>query len=190
MTCNNCNANFCKTGKDCYPDNNAGILSQYQNEDLEMAKIAAAVEADYYMKATRIEELRYFSERMGYKKIGLASCIGLRKEAQYVVKYLEQFFETHLIICKNGSFDKEELGLDKQEPRSFESMCNPIGQAKFLNDLGTDLNVIVGLCIGHDILFQKYSQAPVTTLIVKDRVLGHNPIAAIYSGYYKKILFK
>lgn len=190
MTCKNCAANFCETGKDCYPENNAEILKQYQGEDLEMAKIAAAVEADYYMEATRIEELRYFSERMGYKKIGLASCIGLRKEAQYVVKYLEQFFETHLIICKNGSFDKDKLGLDKQEPGSFESMCNPIGQAKFLNELGTDLNVIIGLCIGHDILFQKYSKAPVTTLVVKDRVLGHNPIAAIYSGYYKKILFK
>lgn len=51
----------------------------------------------------------------------------------------------------------------------------------------TDLNIAIGLCVGHDALFSKYSDAPVTTLIAKDRVLGHNPVAALYSGYYKKL---
>ena len=35
-----------------------------------------------------------------------------------------------------------------------------------LNEVGTDLNVIVGLCVGHDIAFTQHSKAPVTTLIV------------------------
>ena len=54
---------------------------------------------------------------------------------------------------------------------------------------GTDLNVMVGLCMGHDIIFTQHSKSPVTNLIVKDRVLGHNPAAAIYSRYYLKKRF-
>ena len=69
----------------------------------------------------------------------------------------------------------------------FEPICNPIAQARLLNNAKTDLNLVVGLCIGHDILFLKNAQAPSTVLIVKDRVLGHNPAAAIYlsHSYYQ-----
>ena len=76
----------------------------------------------------------------------------------------------------------EELG---------RNICNPIMQAKLLNDAHTDLNVVVGLCVGHDSLFYKYSDALVTTAVTKDRVMGHNPVAALYTaeGYYKKKLF-
>ena len=64
-------------------------------------------------------------------------------------------------------------------------------QAEVLNREKTELNVMVGLCLGHDILFIKYSKADVTPLIVKDRVTGHNPIAALYTSesYYKKKLW-
>ena len=68
-------------------------------------------------------------------------------------------------------------------------MCNPLGQATVLNNEGTELNIILGLCIGHDILFNQYSAAPVTTLAVKDRVLTHNPLGAVYSKYYLKRRF-
>jgi len=63
-------------------------------------------------------------------------------------------------------------------------MCNPVMQAKVLEENSTELNIIVGLCLGHDILFSKYSHVAVTTLIVKDRLLAHNPAGALYSGYY------
>jgi uncharacterized metal-binding protein len=66
-----------------------------------------------------------------------------------------------------------------------EAMCNPIGQAMLCNQAGTQLNLIIGLCIGHDILFAKYSEAMATTLIVKDRVLGNNPASAVYSKYIR-----
>ena len=71
-----------------------------------------------------------------------------------------------------------------------EALCNPVLQARLLNKEKTDLNVIIGLCVGHDSLFIKYSKAPVTTLITKDRVLGHNPAAALYTSgfYYKRLL--
>jgi len=64
--------------------------------------------------------------------------------------------------------------------------CNPIAQALLLNEVETDFNIIVGLCVGHDSLFIKYSKAPVTVLIAKDRRLAHNPAAALYTYYYNK----
>lgn len=67
-------------------------------------------------------------------------------------------------------------------------MCNPILQAKQLNAGKTDLNVVIGLCVGHDSLFNKYSDALVTTLLTKDRVPGHSAAAALYLR--KDILFK
>jgi uncharacterized metal-binding protein len=86
--------------------------------------------------------------------------------------------------------DKTELcvsqGYKIGDAGKFEAGCNPIVQALLLNTVKTDLNVIVGLCIGHDILFTKYSKAPVTTLIVKDRYTGHNPLAALYSNYHMR----
>ena len=61
-------------------------------------------------------------------------------------------------------------------------------QAELLNNAGTDLNLIVGLCLGHDIVFTQHSKAPVTTLIVKERLLGHNPVIALYSSYHRGIV--
>ena len=80
----------------------------------------------------------------------------------------------------------KKLGLPKIHGDGFEATCNPVGQALLLEEEGTDLNVILGLCLGHDVLFTKHSKAPVTTLAVKDRVLAHNPLGVIYSGYYRR----
>jgi len=68
-------------------------------------------------------------------------------------------------------------------------MCNPISQAMVLNDDKTDFNILLGLCVGHDSLFIKYANAYTTVLVVKDRVLGHNPVAALYTadGYYQRL---
>ena len=69
----------------------------------------------------------------------------------------------------------------------YEPMCNPIAQALLLNEQHTQFNLALGLCVGHDALFCKYSDALVTTLAAKDRVLGHNPLAAVYcaEGYFQ-----
>ena len=75
-----------------------------------------------------------------------------------------------------------------KDPENFESSCNPLLQAEIFNTIKTDFNIIIGLCIGHDMLFTKYSKAPVTTLIVKDRYSGHNPVISLYSRYYKDIV--
>ena len=94
--------------------------------------------------------------------------------------------------AKSGNIPKEEIGLadrEKVKPGGFEPMCNPVAQAELLNSHGSEFNIVLGLCLGHDSLFFKYSKALSTVLIAKDRVLGHNPIAALQTAdtYYSRI---
>jgi uncharacterized metal-binding protein len=58
-----------------------------------------------------------------------------------------------------------------------------------LNENKTEFNVVMGLCVGHDSLFLKYAEVPCTVLAAKDRLLGHNPLAAIYTidSYYRSL---
>ena len=77
---------------------------------------------------------------------------------------------------------KVELGIDERCNAVGVNACNPILQAKMLNKEKTDMNIVVGLCVGHDSLFYKYAEALTTTLVVKDRVMGHNPVAALYTS--------
>lgn len=172
------------------------VTQIYKNDEFvsKVARAAAEVEGTYYGKLTRVEEIIAFANRIGAKKIGIATCIGLINESKLFAKILKvNEIESYGIICKVGSIDKTQIGVDesfKLEKGCHEAMCNPVLQAKLLNKENTDLNVIVGLCVGHDSLFIKYSDAPVTTLITKDRVLGHNPAAALYTSgfYYKRLL--
>jgi len=141
----------------------------------------------------RIVEIVEFAQRMNYKRLGLAFCIGLRKEAREVEKLLRsRGFEVVSALCKIGCTPKEAIGVrDDEKIRigSFEAMCNPIAQAYVLNDAKTDFNVLIGLCVGHDSLFLKYAAAPSTVFAVKDRLLGHNPLAAVYNidSYYRSL---
>jgi uncharacterized metal-binding protein len=96
------------------------------------------------------------------------------------------------VACKNGGVAKERLGLrdeDKIRPGGFEAMCNPISQAELLNDAGCELNIVLGLCVGHDSLFFRASQGLATTLVAKDRVLAHNPVGALQLAdtYFQRI---
>ena len=139
---------------------------------------------DNYGGKTRIKEIIDFCRQMKYKKIGLAFCVGLSKEANIFIKILKNNgFEVESLICKVGSLERKIIGIeDCNVP-----MCNPIAQAKFLNEEKTEYNIVLGLCVGHDTLFFKYSKAPVTVLAVKDRALAHNPLGALYlaDGYFK-----
>jgi uncharacterized metal-binding protein len=140
---------------------------------------------------TRVEETVEFCKRMGYKKIGMATCMGLLQEAGIFAKILRKNgFEVFGIGCKAGAVLKVSVGIPAECEAVRKNMCNPILQAKTLNVEHTELNVVIGLCVGHDSLFYKYSEAPVTTLVVKDRVLGHNPVAALYQtkAYYSRLL--
>jgi len=162
--------------------------SAYRETAGNLACYSARVEAAGYGTWPRVREIMEFSRLAGFKKLGLAFCVGLRREALEVCKIFESNgFAVASVMCKTGSRPKEELGLreeDKVRPGQFEAMCNPVAQAILLNKAETDLNVLLGLCVGHDSLFIKYSNAPITVLAVKDRVTGHNPLAAVYATHY------
>jgi uncharacterized metal-binding protein len=173
------------------------VLERYREEgpDRHVARNAALVEAHGYCRLTRVEETMDFARRCGFSRLGLAFCVGLQREAAVVTRiFRANGFTVDSVVCKSGALPKEELGLaekDKVRPGQRENMCNPIGQARSLDKARTELNVLLGLCVGHDSLFMKHSVAPVTVLAVKDRVLGHNPLAAVYlaDGYYGEKLF-
>lgn len=187
--CANCNCNhmcFAK-GRSCVPVEEDKILALYDKEERKIMKAAAFVEATYYMQYTRLQETAAFAKKMGYKTLGLGFCMGIRDEAKLFVKYLsDQGFTVHSVCCKNCGINKDVLKLKKVRKDSpTEPMCNPKAQAQYLNDNGTELFISAGLCVGHDALFAKACDGPVTTLVVKDRVLGNNPMAVVYSGYWK-----
>jgi len=177
------------------PENDAHLQLYFVDDNESLARNAALVESHGYCRKTRVEETIDFARRCGYERLGIAFCIGLRREAAVLSRVLTaNQFTVESIVCKNSGLSKELLHIDeadKVHPGDFEAMCNPIGQARFLAKADTQLNIVLGLCVGHDSLFIKYSAAPVTVLAAKDRVLGHNPLAAIYlaDGYYRSKLF-
>jgi uncharacterized metal-binding protein len=194
VNCAGCTTYPCYSGEDCVRGQDfstylATIGKEYEmEENRRILEVSTRIEGEHYMEWTRIEEIIAFAEQMGYQKIGIAHCVGLTNEAKVLIDILENKFTVSSLCCKFTGTDKKNYALKQIHENRYEAICNPIGQAMVLNDLETDLNIIVGLCIGHDILFTKYSKAPVTTFIVKDRVTGHNPAAAIYSNYYKRKL--
>ncbi len=136
----------------------------------------------------RIMEIIEFAQRMGYRRLGLAFCLGLRREARMLCEILESHgFEVVSVCCKVGRVDKSFMGISEDEKifPGLEPMCNPITQAKILNEEKCDFNLMLGLCVGHDSLFLKYIEGPVTVVAVKDRLLGHAPLNALYSNYYR-----
>lgn len=182
-------------------------VSEYEKPTVgEFARLASVQEGECYeqtaeglrTKHPRLEELILFAQKCGYEKLGLAFCSGLRQEARAIVEILEgRGYQVVSVCCKVGRVPKESIGIRGEEkifgPEMREPMCNPIVQAEILNTEGVDLAVMLGLCIGHDTLFLKYCAAPVTVLAVKDRVFGHNPLAAVYlsrSPYYGRLRTK
>ena len=179
--------------------------AKYEDPELaEFARQASIQEATAYGNRherpfvlnpckSRMQELWEFAKRMGYKKLGLAFCVGLKDEAKVVAKILEdKGFEVVSAVCKAGATPKEMLGLrerDKIKQGNFEAICNPVYQAELLNQAGCEFNIALGLCVGHDSMFFMNAKAPCTVLAVKDRLLAHNPLAAIYLAdhYYSKL---
>ena len=193
----------------CPSDPHAGIIDESftrysgDDEDARLAKVAARVEGLCYQPVpgsdavnarwNRVEDVVALGKMMGYKKIGIATCVGLLEETARLTDILTaQGFEPYSACCKAGSIDKLKLDIAEEEkvrPGTFEPACNPIAQAEILNAEGMEMNIIMGLCVGHDMLFNKYSNSPVTTLVVKDRVTGHNPVSVLYGQnfYYKRL---
>lgn len=181
-------------------------LGEYEKPEVrEFARMASIQEGECYINREvkpytlhpakpRVQEICEFAGRMKYRKLGIAFCGGLHSEAYVLSEILNaQKFNVVSVMCKCGGIKKEKIGLSEEQKiriNEFEPMCNPIIQAGILNEEETDFNILVGLCVGHDSLFFKYSRAFTTVLVAKDRVLGHNPAAALYTSgsYYARLL--
>jgi len=140
----------------------------YSDTDIEKMRIA---EEAMLPGKNRIEEIKNYARLSGIKRIGIAHCILFKKETAKLIEALKDEFEVYSIDCYTGRIPSSEmLGTDAKG-----ISCNPAGQAHFLEQKETELNISFGLCMGHDILFNQKSKAPVTTLVVKDRKNQHNP---------------
>jgi len=185
------------------PEAYAEAMIEYDKPSVkEFARLASVQEFQCYerlsdglrTKLPRIEETIQFARKNGYKRLGLVHCTGLSREAGLLTEILENNgFEVVSVQCKTGAVPKERIGVKPEEkiagPEMWETMCNPIVQAMIINKSKVDMAIMLGLCVGHDTLFIKYCDVPLTVLAVKDRVLGHNPLAALYAGetYYKRL---
>lgn len=146
------------------------MTCQYNNEDKSLMKIAAEAK-----NKSRLQELIDFAKISGFKKLGIANCKSVDSLAQKMADLLRDAgFEVVSINCKESGLDGAEICESMVGP-----CCDPISQAKFLNDAKTDFNINVGLCLGHGLLFQKYSKAEVTTFLVKDAVSGHKTVESL-----------
>jgi uncharacterized metal-binding protein len=183
---------FCPSKVD--PEGQSAARALYDDpETRRISHESAIVESEGYCKWTRVEEIVQFAKRMGFTKIGIANCISFEDHAYVLSGILESHgFSVVSLACKNGSIPKEALGLadsQKVRPGQFEAACNPIAQAELLNAHGCELNIVMGLCVGHDSLFFKHAKGLTTVLVAKDRVLGHNPVAALHLAdtYYRRV---
>lgn len=202
LRCTDCGTQNCKYKTRTYPpfcptegldeDDWQWALERYgEGRNHEIMVASAEVEFEGYCRLTRVEEIMEFARKINARRIGIAHCIGLLREARIFARILKaNGFEPYTVICKVGGKAKSDIGIPPRCEQIGAAMCNPILQARLLNRAGTDLNVAVGLCVGHDSLFYKYSEAYVTTLVTKDRVTGHNPAAALYTAesYYRRKL--
>lgn len=181
VNCINCRDYKCLEGKACELSLKTNPVVKNRNlKDILVSAMDVCFENERIL--CRLSELIYFAIEMNYKKIGIAYCVELAEPAAIVTRLLQRFFHVYPVCCKIGGrqlSDTIQTGNTKIE-------CNPEGQAELLNMSHVDFNIIIGLCIGTDSIFSLLSDAPVTTLFVKDKSLANNPIGAVYSDYYLK----
>ncbi len=196
LCCAKCAIHACeRMAQNEYPKNCPSTVSfsearkaYLSEENFLLGKVASEVSMSRNGMQPRIIELLQVIEGCGYHKIGIAFCIGFAAEAKALTRVLEYHgLQVESVICKVGGIDKSLQAIEE----GGNAMCNPIGQAQLLNEAETDFNIALGLCIGHDSLFFRYSNAPVTVMATKDKVLAHNPMGALYlaDGYYHGMLF-
>ena len=185
MRCDKCLDHPCATGNPC---TFADPEKAYQDpEERRILQAAGEVESRYYGDLCRFDEIVEFARALGVRRIGVAFCVGLSQEAAWAAEVLEREFSLTTVCCKTGGLTKEALGVPSSG-RVGPVSCNPVEQARILEEAETELNLMLGLCVGHDALFLRHSKAWTVPLAVKDRRLGHNPIAALTCPYIRRNL--
>jgi uncharacterized metal-binding protein len=143
--------------------------------DPQSVEIMRTAEDAFERGVNRVLEIKNFARKAEIKRIGIASCVSFPKEADAVKQFLSDEFEVFNIDCKCGRIKRYELLGDA----SNSIMCNPAGQAEYLKENNTELNISMGLCVGHDMVFNRKSSAPVTVLLIKDHANRQNPMQSI-----------
>lgn len=180
--CAGCDARECVKGMKNPPEGCPGLTEavaqttpDYQEEaTLRIARVSGKIAPDH--SRSRLEQTMAFARECGFERLGLAFCVSFCREAAIVARVLrENGFAVESVMCKVGGLPRDTVGL----PGTGRPMCNPLAQARLLNERKTDLNIVMGLCVGHDTLFLQHSQAPATVLAVKDYANDHNPLSGI-----------
>ena len=198
LSCVDCAVTACRFGKDNYPafcltkalspEDKAAVIPEYFEDEIisKCSTCSVEVEGEYYGVMARVEETMEFARRIGAKKIGLAFCTEMAWEAELYAKILRlNGFEAVPVMCKIGMLDEGDML--RGEPNG-RVMCNPIGQALYLNRQETDFNILMGLCVGSDTLFMKYAKAVTTVMINKDRLTANNPAVTLYRPERRKLI--
>ncbi len=184
MDCTRCTSKGCRLSSPCF-DRSSEYIEEYETDSVQSVTRAASklVDDGRAGTLTRLEEIKEYAKLKSYRKIGVAYCYGLEKEAELLRNDLEQSgFQTEMTSCTVDSVPESKVNTTKED--SFVS-CNPLGQANVLNHSGAEFAILMGLCLGHDILIQKSLKMDYTTWIVKDRVTSHRPMDAL-PGYHSK----
>lgn len=188
-SCIDCATSACALGEGSYPEfcptlrmDAETSAAPYLDDPFAlkvMREASATSSRAFCERLCRIEETMDFARRMGYRKIGIACCSALSNEARLCAKILRLHgFEVFGAACKVGAMPKARLEAQESCCDFGAVSCNPLAQARLLNEAGTHFNLVLGLCVGHDSLFYRHSEAPCTTMVVKDRALANNPAAA------------
>lgn len=152
------------------------LVKEYNSLPLEQRKMLDAsydTVKDTHGIADRLTEIKEFCRRMGYKRIGVAFCKGLRVYGQMLDAELSKDFDVVSVCCNVHGVKRADIGVAKMTDDDSELACNPLGEAAALNNAGVDMVIKCGFCLGHDILFSSKIEAPCTTFIVKDRKYKH-----------------
>ena len=185
IDCVVCLDRVCLSGKGCphvIPELHCPAGSTQSVQTLD---VATDIAWETERQLCRVAEFVHFCHGMKYEHVGVAFCVDLFRETQILTHLLRRYVRVTPVCCKIGG----ELSVEPEYvPSGARAACNPLGQAAELNRARVDINAIVGLCMGCDVLFARHSLAPVTTLFVKDRLLANNPVGALYSHYYLKEL--
>lgn len=179
LDCPRCKDRACLVGQPCpglVPDLHC---RRPEPGETELLKTTTEIGCAAGPKLCRVTEFIRFCQKMDYEHVGVAFCVELYRETQILVQLLRRYFQVTPVCCKIGG---QRVPEDQVSSTTSPIACNPVGQAAELNRRGTQINAIVGLCMGCDLVFTQRSRGPVTTLLVKDQSLANNPLGALLSS--------
>jgi len=179
IDCIECIDRICLEGKNCATELENLFPVEKYSEFQQSMEVTMDISAETERKLCRIAEFIYYCIGLEYKHVGVAFCVEMFQETEILTRLLRRFFKVSPVCCKIGGHTQYDLITAVEGV-----LCNPIGQARVLNGLKTDINVTVGLCVGCDCIYARHSEAPISTLFVKDKSLANNPVSALHSKYY------